>query len=70
MSDPIDALYRKVNRLPAQIIAAERRLLHLYREAERYKMADVLESTCYVNEAWDREVMLAYLAQQEAQRAA
>lgn len=54
-------LYHRVKRLPDMIEATERKLAGLYREARRYKMDEVLTNKHQLNEAWEREILVAML---------
>lgn len=53
--------YDRMRRLPGTIEAAEHRLAGLYREARRYRMDELLTMKSAVNEAWDREVLIAQI---------
>lgn len=70
MPDIYKQQYDQMRLLPGRIETAERKLVGLYRQAARYGMDEILHNQSLVNEAWDRETMLAYLEQQEAERAA
>lgn len=70
MSDLYKQQYDQMRALPGKIEATERKLLGFYRQAARYGMDRLLTDKSLINEAWDRETMLAYLEHQEADRAA
>lgn len=59
--DEIDYVQRRIYRMAGVIEAAERKLAGLYREADRYGMADLLERPEIAAEAWEREVAIARL---------
>lgn len=54
-------IYYRVRYIPVAIRNAERKLAQLYREAESYRMKDILSDCRFYNEAWDREVKIAKL---------
>ncbi|NVD44370.1 hypothetical protein [Qipengyuania atrilutea] len=51
--------YHRQRRMAEMVEATERKLLGLYREASRYKMSEVMRKPSLLNEAWEREMMLA-----------
>lgn len=48
--------YRARLRLPDAIARAEKRLLHLYRQAARWDMKHLLTDPKLLNQAWEAEI--------------
>lgn len=52
-------IQQRQKRMPEMIESTERKLAGLYREARRYNMQTLLSNPEHINEAWDREVLVA-----------
>ena len=54
-------LERRIRHLPEAIKNTERKLAALYREAEEYRMRDILDQPAEIDGAWEREIAIARL---------
>lgn len=68
MPDALDRLYayehRRMRTMPDLIQATQRKLLGLYREAQRYGRDDLLAHKAAFDNAWETEIQIAKLEAQ------